>query len=77
MASKMETKEEFLKKNPQTVVLHYQPEGFVVLKDPADLRRWEAAMRDKVGLKGFKYDPATESGCDTITGGQPDACDTD
>ncbi len=77
MANKIEPKEDFLKKHPHTVVLHYQPEGFVVLKDPADLRRWEAALRDKVGLKGLAFDPATESGCDTITGGSPDACDTD
>jgi hypothetical protein len=73
----MKNKVEFLKEHPHTVVLHYQPEGFILLKEPADLRRWEVNMREKVGLRGLNVDFATESGCDTITGGIPDACDTD
>jgi hypothetical protein len=69
--------EKFYKDHPRPVVLFYQPESFAVLKDPADLRKWEANMREKVGLSPFQVGAQTETPCETCSAGCSDACDTD
>ena len=68
---------EFYKKQSRPIVLHFQPESFAVLEDPADLRMWEANMREKVGLAGFQVGAQTETPCETCSAGSSDACDTD
>lgn len=69
--------EEYHKKATRApVVLHFQPEGFIVLKEPEDLRRWERDLREKVGIQGIEL-LAGSSATDTITGGVADATDID
>ena len=67
--------EEMAKRGSHPIVLYYQPLAFIKLTEPEDLRRWEADLRDKVGLK-VPLDALALSGCDTVTGGGgKDACD--
>ncbi len=54
----------FMKRNPSTVVHHFQPETVTVADTPQELKRWENLMRDKVGLPPLQ---AGDSGQETIT----------
>jgi hypothetical protein len=46
------------------IVFQVQPQGYVVLTDPADLRRWE---QDVKLLCGLDIDASTVVPCDTVT----------
>lgn len=68
--------ETFKKKYPNPVVLHFQPTDFAVLTDSEDLRKWEQALKDQVGLK---IQPGANMGiaCETCSSGCSDACDVE
>lgn len=61
----------FEKKYGKPTVLSFQPESFRLLKDPADLRQWEAKLKRDLGLPA-DLDHITE----TCTNSGND-CDTD
>ena len=74
---------EFLKQHPQPVILNFQATGFVAIEARDELRRWEATVRDQVGLPVAVPSGSGSSGttCDTICslteGNVVDDCDTD
>lgn len=67
--------DEFYEQYPRPIVLHYQPDSFAILKDPEDLRKWEEAMRERVGIAEFQVGAFTECPCET--GCPSNACDTE
>jgi hypothetical protein len=58
------------------VIFHFQPTDFRELQSPDELKRWEDAMKSKVG---FKADFSNLSGtcCESVCGGSADDCDAD
>ena len=67
--------EEMAKSGKKPIVLHFQPTAFVKLTEAEDLRRWEANLRDKIGLD-IPADLLHANICDTVTlPNQTDACD--
>lgn len=58
------------------VIFHFQPTDIRELSSPDELRKWEDAMKNRVG---FKADYSNLSGtcCESVCGGEPDDCDAD
>lgn len=58
------------------VIFHFQPTDFRELSSPEELKRWESAMKERVG---FKADFSNLSGtcCESVCSGNPDDCDSD
>jgi hypothetical protein len=61
-------------KTKRPVLLTAQPTHFTLLQDPEDLRKWESALKEQVGLSHITTplaETCTESGCPS------NDCDTD
>lgn len=61
----------FIQKHGKPTVLSFQPDHFRLLKDPADLREWEAKLKRDLGMP-VDIDHITESCTDS-----GNDCDTD
>ncbi|MFZ2901150.1 MAG: hypothetical protein WA004_21145 [Saprospiraceae bacterium] len=72
----------FLSKCAAPVVYHFQPQTFTVLEDPVDLRKWEALLIERVGMKGIvgkdvANDILANSGTCCESGSPSNDCDQD
>jgi hypothetical protein len=71
----------FAERHKQPVVLHFQPQQFAVLEDPADLRAWESLLIERVGLPGSIGRAISESfgsnGGTCCESGDTNDCDVD
>ncbi len=72
----------FLSKCATPVVYHFQPQTFTVLEDPKDLRKWEALLIERVGMKGIvgkdvANDILANSGTCSESGTPSNDCDCD
>jgi hypothetical protein len=63
---------EFMAKHGKPTVLSYQPDSFRLLKDPEDLREWEAKLKRDLGFGSMDLEHITESCTDS-----GNDCDTD
>jgi hypothetical protein len=63
--------DQFVKEHGKPTVLSFQPDSFRLLKDPSDLREWEAKLKRDLGLS-LDIEHITESCTDS-----GNDCDTD
>jgi hypothetical protein len=82
--SRVVAAKEYLERHPQPVILHFKPTGFVQVEAPGELRRWEAKVRDLVGLPVATGKPGSGSAgtisdtiCALSEGAIEDDCDYD
>jgi hypothetical protein len=67
---------DYLREHPQPVILHFQPTGFIRVETPDELQRWEAMVRDLVGLSvSVGQGTGTATICDLSAGAIEDDCD--
>lgn len=74
--------ERFLARCSKPIVFHFQPQTFTVLEDPEDLRKWEALLVERVGMKGIvgksvANDILANSGTCCESGSPSNDCDED
>lgn len=67
--------EQFQKEHGRPLVLQFQPDTFRVLKEPEDLRQWEAEVKERSGLGHLNFSAMAET-C-TESGNPSNDCDTD
>lgn len=72
----------FLVKHLQPIIFHFQPQQFTILEDPEDLRKWEALLIERVGMKGIvgkdlAKDIIANSGTCCESGSPTNDCDED
>lgn len=74
--------ERYLTKYSKPIVFHFQPQQFTILEDPEDLRKWEALLIERVGMKGIvgknlASDILANSGTCCESGSPSNDCDED
>ena len=73
MAEKKKTK---IVQGAPPVIFGFKPENYEVMESPAEIRKWEKLLKERVG---FKADFSNLSGtcCECSSGGRTDDCDQD
>lgn len=68
---------EYLRKNPRTVMLHFQPETIAVMEKPAELDMWLKNLKENCGIDLKALGVTAEDLVNNVEGGYTQGYCTD